>query len=149
MWATIIPIAASMLMQQMQKGKESGQEEFSAIDRALDRSGARRDAIPTPAPFMQNSKDALAEKVDTEGIRKVLDELYKSTGVDPRTFATQVRGQVDPMLLKVMSDEDDEDDDSGDLAAEEYEDLGFGGGTDAKGYGIDELNFFNDLDNVL
>jgi hypothetical protein len=135
MWGTIASIGASLLGSAMsKKGQQSGQErEFTAIDRAIDRSGRRRDALTEEAgtPFIERPQETLAEEVDAEG--DVYEELQDILGeTNWSEIAKSIKGQVSPAVMQAIQDDYIEsfkefnetiDEGSGELDADDYEDF--------------------------
>ena len=137
-WGTVASIGASLLTKGMsRKGKESGQEsEFTAINRARDRSAADRQAIERDAgtPFIEKPQDTLAAEVDAEG--DVYENLHDLLGdTNWQRFAESIKGQVSPAVMAAFRDDylDDvmeqkrrtaEGVGSGELDADDYEEMG-------------------------
>jgi len=130
-WGTVAMIGANLLSKTLsKKGKTSGQEsEFTAINRAMERSAARRDAIPTPAPFMQNPQDTLAAEVNAEG--DVYEELKDILGdTNWPAIRKVIQGQMSPAVIEAIQSDYMEsfrehsktiDEGSGELDADYYE----------------------------
>ena len=135
-WDTVAQIGFGLLQDSFsKKGKVSGQEqEFSAVDRALSRSGARRDAIERDAgtPFIPRFQDTLAAEMDAEGdVYKDLHDLLGDTNW--QRFAESVKGQVSEKVMTALRDDRIDDvieqrrqvnEGSGELDADDYEDIG-------------------------
>ena len=134
-WGTVASIGFGLLKDSFsKKGKVSGQEsEFTAVDRALSRSGARRDALmATDRPFIERFQDTLAAEMDAEGdVYKDLHDLLGDTNW--QRFAESVKGQVSPKVMTALRDDRIDDvieqrrqvnEGSGELDADDYEDIG-------------------------
>ena len=133
MWGTIASVGASLLSSAMsKKGQQSGQErEFTAIDRAIDRSGRRRDAAAEEAgrPFIERPQETLAEEIDAEGdVYEELEDILGDTNWNK--IAESIKGQVSPAVMEVIKNDYIEsfkehsktiDEGSGELDADDYE----------------------------
>lgn len=133
---TIASIGMSVLGGIMsKKGQQSGQGQFgpviTAADRAIDRSGRRRDALTEEAgtPFIERPQETLAEEVDAEG--DVYEELQDILGdTNWGKIAESIKGQVSPAVMQAIQDDYIEsfkefnetiDEGSGELDADDYE----------------------------
>lgn len=135
-WGTVASLGINLLGKTMsKKGKESGQEsEFTAINRAMDRSAADRQAIERDAgtPFIEKPQDTLAAEVDAEG--DVYENLHDLLGdTNWQRFAESIKGQVSPAVMAALRDDYLDDimeqkrqvnKGSGELDADDYEEMG-------------------------